>query len=245
MEIRGFIENSLLEWEGKIACVVFVPRCNLRCKYCHAAHLLGATKLENIEQEQILSYMRQHAGWVDGAVITGGEPTLRKGELVDFCEKVQDAGLEVMLETNGTQPYWIKRLLTEGSIQAITMDVKAPLRKEEYSRVTDRNVEVDDLKRSMELIMEADIPYEFRITVVPDLVGEDELRRMAPDLEGAEKVALQNFQPNNCLDSTLQEVFPYTPEQMDHLASQLQGVDEVVVRGRERGITVRSDRQAG
>ena len=97
MEIKGFQENSLLEWEGKLSCVLFLPRCNLRCRYCHAGDLLDPEGTESIPREKILAYMRRQKGWLDGAAITGGEPTLHGEELRELIEDIRDAGLRVML----------------------------------------------------------------------------------------------------------------------------------------------------
>ena len=246
MEIRGFIENSLLEWEGNISCVVFVPGCNLRCPFCHAGHLIKPSCLESIPEEQILRYMDRQSDWLDGAVITGGEPTLHEQELVDFTEKVRDIGLDVMVETNGTRPKWVKRLISAGYVQALAMDVKAPLKEDPYRTVAGKDVDVQNIRSSMQAIMESEMPYEFRITVVPGLVGREEVSRMAPDLEGARMIAVQNFQPDNCLDTSLRGKLPYRPEEMDAIAEELSGTGaRVVMRGRDRGLIARSNRRAG
>ncbi len=121
------------------------------------------------------------------------------------------------------------------------MDVKAPLTYPDYERVTGMSIHVEDVRRSIELIMGSGLPYEFRITVVPGLVGEDEVRRIGPELRGARRVALQNFRPDHCLDSALCEVMPYSPDEMDALARILRPhVQECTVRGRDRAVTVRS-----
>lgn len=237
MEIKGFIENSMLEWEGRLCCVLFLPRCNLRCRYCHAGHLLEPDGLESIPRGQVLSYMRSQKGWLDGATITGGEPTLHGEELLDLIGDISEAGLEVMVETNGTRPEWVERLVGEGWVQAMTMDLKAPLTPEAYRRVSTRDVDVTAVRRSVKLILAAGLPHEFRITVVPGLVGPAEVEAIAPELEGARMVALQNFQPDNCLDPALREVEPYRPEQMDAMGEVLKAAAErVVLRGRERGV---------
>jgi pyruvate formate lyase activating enzyme len=235
LDIKGFIESSLLEWEGKIACVVFLPNCNLRCSYCHAAHLiLHPERLESLDLARILDYARRQGAWLDGVVITGGEPTLHGEELLDLIGDFRAVPLEVMIETNGTRPQWVERLIEEGFLDAIAMDLKAPLTPDDYARVAGVEVNVDDVRRSVELIKQSGLPHEFRITLVPGLVGRDELERMAPDLAGARQVALQNFRPDFCLSESLRQVAPYTPEELEALVRVIApSVGRVVLRGRD------------
>ena len=241
MEIKGFIENSLIEWEGRLSCVVFLPLCNLRCRYCHAVRLLEPNGLESIDREQILAYVRRHAGWLDGAVITGGEPTLHGEELLGLIQDLRGAGLEVMVETNGTRPDWVDRLLSERWVQGISMDVKAPLTSQAYRRVTGRDVDVGDIRASIARIVRSDVWQEFRITVVPGLVGAAELALIAPELAGSQVIAVQNFRPDVCLDPSLRDVAPYMPDEMDSFAEILSPAGaRIVVRGRERGVVARS-----
>ncbi len=235
MQIKEFIESSLIEWEGKIASVLFLPGCNLRCHYCHAAHLVcHPERTESIPLGQVLDSMRRQGEWLDGAVITGGEPTLHEGDLLDLIDELHDVPLEVMVETNGTRPGWVARLVQDGRLEAIAMDVKAPLTAEDYRRVAGADVEVEAVRRSIRLIKRSGLAHEFRITVVPGLVGEGEVARIAPELEGADVVALQNFLPDHCLEPALREVRPFEPEALDEMAELLRPVAErLVVRGRD------------
>jgi len=245
VDIKGFIESSLIEWEGKVACVLFLPLCNLRCRYCHAGHLLDPKALESIPRDQVFSYIKRQGGWLDGVVITGGEPTLHEEALLELIAQIRALGPKVMVETNGTRPQWVERLLEGGHLDAIAMDVKAPLEAQAYRRVAGREVDVEALRRSIRAILSSGIPHEFRITLVPGLVGEREVAAIAPALEGAQTVALQNFQPEHCLDPALRRVLPYLPEEMDAMAALLQdGIARVLVRGRERGVAVRGRRAA-
>jgi len=243
MEIKGFIENSLLEWEGKLTSVVFLPGCNLRCLYCHAAHLIiRPERLESIAREQVLDYMRRNVGWLDGVAITGGEPTLHGDALLDLIRDFRAIPLQVMVETNGTRPEIVKKLIDGGFVDALAMDFKAPLTPEDYQRVTQVDVDVVDVGRSIQLIKQCGLAYEFRITMVPGLVGADELERMLPVLEGSEVVALQNFKPDFCLSEALHHVTPYAPEEMDAFQDMLApAVRRCIVRGRDHAAVARSD----
>jgi len=128
----------------------------------------------------------------------------------------------------------VGRLIAEGALAAVAMDLKAPLTAVDYSRVAGVDVDVNDVRHSLRLIKESGLPHEFRITLVPELTGRDEIERMAPDLDGADTVALQNFKPALCLDPALREMSPYSPEELDALADILKPhARRVVVRGRD------------
>jgi pyruvate formate lyase activating enzyme len=242
MDIKGFIESSLLEWEGKIASVVFLPNCNLRCSYCHAAHLiLHPERLESLDCARILDYMRRQGDWLDGVVITGGEPTLHGEELLDLIREFRAVPLKVMIETNGTRPEWTERLIKERFLDAVAMDFKAPLTPDDYARVAGVEVNVGDIRRSIELIKQSGLPHEFRITLVPGLIGRDELERMVPDLADAQQVALQNFKPDFCLSESLRHVTPYTREELEALVRIVAPVvGRVVLRGRDHAVLAAS-----
>jgi pyruvate formate lyase activating enzyme len=237
LEIKGFQKNSMIEWEGRLSCVIFLPYCNLRCPYCHAAHLLKPEDTPTIPREKILSYMRSQGGWLDGAAITGGEPTLHGEELRELIRDIRATGLDVLLETNGTNPDMLDDLLSEGLLTALSMDVKGPLDPDAYGKITRTDMDVDALRTSIEIIKNSGLEYEFRTTVVPGLVGPEELKHIAPELEGARAHALQNFQPDHCLDPAMREITPFSPDEMDELADISDPyVERVIIRGRDHGV---------
>ena len=243
MHIRGFLKTSLNEWEGLLTSVVFLPRCNLRCPYCHAGELVETPEdLEPVPLDDVTGYLREQEGWIDAAAVTGGEPTLHGDELRDLLQTLQNCGPDTILETNGTRPEEIGSLLEDGLVNALSMDFKAPLEADAYREVTRREVDVGDVSRSIELIMDRAPEYEFRITVVPGLVGPAELERMAPVLEGARKVALQNFKPHLSMDASLRDVTPFAPEKMDEMQEMVaEFAERCVLRGRERGLAAAAE----
>jgi len=243
MKIRGFLKNSLNEWEGRISSVVFLPGCNMRCRYCHASELVNRPdELRAFPVEEVTDYLRRQEGWIDAVAVTGGEPTLHEEELRDLLRTLRDCGPETILETNGTRPGELEKLLDEGLVDALSMDLKAPLNHEDYNAVARREVNVDRVRRSIDLIMDRAPEYEFRITVVPGLVGPAELERMAPVLEGARKVALQNFKPHLSMDASLRDVTPFAPEKMDEMQEMVaEFAERCVLRGRERGLAAAAE----
>jgi pyruvate formate lyase activating enzyme len=210
--IKGFIETSLIEWEGMLVSILFLPGCNYRCSYCHSPHLVYASEdMETIPTKVVMESLRRRKGWMDGVVVSGGEPTLQKG-LKELLRRLKALGLKVKLDTNGSNPDVLEELLKERLLDCIAMDVKAPLREEEYSRATGRPCDVEALKRSIRLILQSGIEHEFRTTVCPGLLAEEGVGEIARDLLGTKRYVLQSFRPNNCLDPNMLGVEPYPEE---------------------------------
>jgi len=214
--VRGFIENTLLDWEGKIAAIIFLPGCNFRCGYCHARHLLEPDLSdEAIPLEAVLQSLRHNRGWVDGVVISGGEPTLHR-DLPDLIRLLREEGLGVKLDTNGSRPDVLERLLCEGLLDYVAMDIKAPL-DETYSVVAGIPVDVEMIRRSVSLLMGGPVPYEFRTTVCPTQMGAGEIERIARAIRGAARYYLQAFRPVNCYDRAFETIRPYNADEMRSL----------------------------
>ncbi|MBE7445736.1 MAG: anaerobic ribonucleoside-triphosphate reductase activating protein [Planctomycetia bacterium] len=230
--IKGFIENSLIEWEGKIVSIIFLPSCNLRCPYCHAPHLVQTpNELESIPVDAVVGKIRQNLGWVDGVVVTGGEPTSHK-QLDAFLALLKDTGIVVRLDTNGTNPQTLKDLLARKLLDCIAMDIKAPLQKAKYELVSGVPCNIEDIKKSIRIIMESGIEYEFRTTVCPSQLDGDDVEEISRTIEGASRYILQGFRPNHCLDSKMLKIEPYPVETLKGFAACAgKYVDYCCVRG--------------
>ncbi|MFQ5964810.1 MAG: anaerobic ribonucleoside-triphosphate reductase activating protein [Candidatus Scalinduaceae bacterium] len=232
--IKGFIENSLIEWEGNIVSIIFLPHCNLRCPYCHATHLVRKpNELESIPLEVVSGRVEQNKGWLDGVVITGGEPTFH--EDIDMLIKVfKEMGLRVRVDTNGTNPNKLEDLIQRELIDCVAMDIKAPLREEKYRMVAEAPCNVSDIEESIRIIMESGIEYEFRTTVCPAFLDELDIIEIAQSISGARKYILQTFKPNNCLDSSMLDVIPYSEDKIKGFAKRARRfVKDCYVRGEE------------
>jgi len=229
--IREFIENTLLDWEGKLAAVVCLPGCNFRCGYCHARHLVEPLPSPDvIPLEAILLNLRRQSGWIDGMVVSGGEPTLHAG-LAELIETFRGEGLPIKLDTNGSRPDVLERLLRTGALDYVAMDVKAPL-DERYAKVVNAPVNLENLRRSIDLLVHGDISYEFRCTVCPTQLDEEEIELIAQAVSGARALYLQPFRPVNCLDRSFEKMKPYNPDRMRelcHIAAR--HVERCMVRG--------------
>lgn len=192
MQIAGFVPNSFIDYPSKIAALVFAPGCNMNCTYCHNFHLLGRDASKVLyNPRSILSDLERKRGFIDGIVLTGGEPTLQNG-LVDFARKLKDMDFLVKLDTNGTNPDVISDMLDKALIDYIAMDIKAPF--ERYDEVCGRKIDIDKIKKSIDIIMKSNIKYEFRTTFWPKLLKED-IEKIASHIKGAQCYTLQQYRP--------------------------------------------------
>ncbi len=195
MEIKGFIDLSLVDWDRKISSVVFLAGCNLRCPFCYnTALVLHSEKLPTIPFEKIEGHLKKRVGWVDGVVITGGEPTIHS-DLPNLCQRIKKLGFQVKVDTNGTNPVIIKELIDRKLVDYVAMDIKAPLKKEKYSRACGVNTEnlLEKIEKTIDLLLEDEVGYEFRTTVVPSLHGKQDIEDICQRIKGCRKYVIQNY----------------------------------------------------
>ena len=198
LNVKGFVDLSFVDWDGKVSSVLFLSNCNFRCPFCHNVNLvLKPETIETIPFEYITEQLKNQKGWIDGVCITGGEPTLHDS-LPDLCSKIKEMGFLVKLDTNGTNPTMLKDLIDNKLVDYVAMDVKAPLSVEKYNRATGVNTEtlLENVKRSINLLMNNEIDYEFRTTVVPTLHDLDDIKQICNSLKGCKKYVLQKFDVN-------------------------------------------------
>lgn len=217
--IKGLVENTLIDWEGKIAAIVFLPQCNFRCRYCHSPHLVDPPPdLETIPVGAVLDLLRERKGWIDGVVVTGGEPLLH-ANLRPLLTVLRAEGVGIKLDTNGTSPDALAELIDEGLIDFVSMDVKAPLDREQYEAIVEAECDMAALGRTIQLLIEGEVDYEFRTTVCPAFTDADDIVEIARALSGAKRLVLQQFRPQNCLDRYLLEVEPLIRETLQEYAA--------------------------
>jgi len=217
LDIRGFIETSLIDWDGKISSVIFLSGCNLRCSFCHNYPLVfGSETLKKFEFEDIKKYLGEHKSWIDGVVVSGGEPTIYR-DLEGLIRDIKDMDFSVKLDTNGTNPAMLKDLIAKKLLNYVAMDVKAPLNNK-YEEVAGCPVNLTDIRESIREIMGSGIDYEFRTTVVPGQLDVEDIAELAKAITGAKKFILQQFQPANARDEALRKLKPYSKEKMVELS---------------------------
>lgn len=193
MLIAGLQKNSLVDYRGKVAAVVFVPYCNFDCFYCHNRILLERdmekAKYNLINKDEFFEFLDKRKGLIQGVVITGGEPTLQKG-LSQFIREIKKKEFPVKLDTNGYKPDILEKLIKTKLLDYIAMDIKAPSGK--YSEICGIQVDMNIVKKSIALIMSSGIDYEFRTTVVPGF-SIDDIKEIIGLIAGAKRYTLQQF----------------------------------------------------
>ena len=219
MEIKGFVDLSLVDWPGKLSSVFFVADCNFRCPFCYNSTLvLHPDKVETIAFERIEDYLKKQRAWIDGVCVTGGEPMLHK-DLPDLCSKLKRMGLLVKVDTNGTNPMMMKELMDRRLVDYIAVDIKAPLTVEKYSKSAGVKAEkpLERVKETIGILLGSKVNYEFRTTVVPTLHEEDDIKKICDDIKGCTKYVLQKFSISlgkTTIDPDFSKLKPFTDEKM-------------------------------
>jgi pyruvate formate lyase activating enzyme len=204
--IKGFLETSLLDWEGRLCSVVFLGGCNFRCPFCHNALLAAQPQaVEDLQWDSIKRALWGLLGWIDGVCFTGGEPTIHP-HLEEMLREVRSMGLKVKLDTNGSLPHILQHLLDEGLLDAVSMDIKAPLKHEIYGRCCGVKVRMEDIGRSIELLAASDIQVEFRTTFVPGLLDEEDLLEIALSIPKGVPYRIQAFRAKGTLDPSFESI---------------------------------------
>ncbi len=196
MLIGGFARNSLIDFPGTIACVVFTQGCNFNCPYCHNPDLVaGPVKGPGLlfDEEKILEFLMKRKGLLQGVVITGGEPTLQQ-DLIAFCKKIKAMGYRIKVDTNGTRPNVLTSLFDENLIDYVAMDIKTGL--EDYGRVWPNASDTGRIAKSVNLIKERAPDYEFRTTCVKPFVTEETIHQIGRLINGAKRYILQPCSKN-------------------------------------------------
>ena len=192
MIFGGLQKLTLLDFPGAVACIVFTKGCNFLCPFCHNA-LLGnkVEQAQEIDEEEVISFLKKRTGVLEGVVITGGEPLLHP-DLENFIVRVRELGYKVKLDTNGSRPEYLKSLVSKGLLDYVAMDIKNSLEKYHLTSGTDR-VKIQDIEESIDFLLSGTVPYEFRTTVTAELHTTQDIVSIARRIEGADKYFLQNF----------------------------------------------------
>lgn len=207
LQIKGLQKTSLIDYPKKISCIVFLSGCNFKCGFCHNKDLvLDSSKLESISLDEFYDFLDRRQGKLEGVSICGGEPCLNS-ELVDFISKIKSKGYLVKLDTNGSFPDVLEKLIMGKLVDYVAMDVKYP-----FSRYKEFE---GGVRKSVKLLIDSKIEHEFRCTVVPGMLSKKDLIDIAKSLEGGKRLYLQQFRNKNCLDKDFERIVPFSKEKLE------------------------------
>lgn len=200
MNIAGVQKVTLLDYPGKVACEIFTQGCNFECPFCQNSGLIPITNTGEFSEEEIFEYLTLRKNILDGVVITGGEPTVQK-DLKSFIKKIKDLGLLVKLDTNGGNPKVLQELIDEDLVDYVAMDIKNIFNK--YNITAGKKINLDNIKKSIEILKASKIDYEFRTTIIKEMHSLDDIVSICK-LVGNAKYYLQNFEDSeNVIDHSL------------------------------------------
>jgi len=218
MTIGGFQKFTLIDYPGKLSCIIFLSGCNFRCPFCYSTELVLPEKIKNhpkLNKNNIIDYLRDRQGMLEGVVICGGEPTLNS-DIEELCHDIKDLGYSIKLDTNGSNPDILKKLIENKLIDYIAMDIKAPLDPERYKKAVGVNVDIETIKKSIELIKTSGIDYEFRTTIVSGIHSDEDIILIAESIAPAKRYFVQQFiSEKTIIDISLKDKKPIPYEKLE------------------------------
>lgn len=230
MIIGGFQKFSLIDYPDKICAIVFTQGCNFRCPYCHNPELVDSTRPnpKEIREEEILSFLERRKEKLEAVTITGGEPLLQS-DLGEFLSSLKVLGYLVKLDTNGSIPSKLERLIASAHIDYIAMDIKAPLDK--YENLIRRKIDTRKILDSIRMIMDSGLDYEFRTTVVRSLLKREDFVEIGKMIKGSRLYVLQRFVPSKSLDDKFLAMDSYSDKEFNSIKNLMEEfVQSCIVR---------------
>lgn len=192
MVIQGLQKLTLLDYPGKVACTIFTAGCNFRCPFCHNASLVIDTfNNEEIAEYDIFAFLKKRQGILEGVCVTGGEPLIQP-DIEAFLGKIKELGFSVKLDTNGSSPHKLKKLIEGELVDYVAMDLKNSA--ESYGKTIGIvDYDIGNIDRSIQYLLTSPVPYEFRTTVVQEFHKRSDFESMGHWIAGAQKYFLQQF----------------------------------------------------
>ncbi len=214
MLIGGLQKFSVIDYPGKICAIIFTVGCNFRCPYCHNPELAQGIGCNLINKKEVLEFLTSRIGKIEAVTITGGEPTLHR-DLINFIKKIKKLGFLIKLDSNGTNPEIIEKILDKKLVDYIAMDIKGPIEK--YSQIVEMDVNRDNIKKSIKLIMEKADDYEFRTTIVKSQISFDDFEKIGQLIKGAKNYYLQKFIITKTIDKKFMQETGYNDKEMNSI----------------------------
>ncbi|MFH0818859.1 MAG: anaerobic ribonucleoside-triphosphate reductase activating protein [Patescibacteria group bacterium] len=230
MIISGLQKTSLIDYPDKIAAIVFTRGCNFRCGFCHNPELVDPSKYyPEISEDEIIEFLKKRKNVLEAVVITGGEPLIYN-DIENFIRKVKDIDYLLKLDTNGTNPDLLQDLINKKLIDYIAMDIKNSLEK--YALTVNTEVDINNITKSIQIIMLSRLDYEFRSTIMPRLFDKQSFYKIGELIKGAKNYYLQQFRARKTLDPSFADEFSFGDEEIKEFQEIMQKyVDKCEIRG--------------
>ncbi|HBP01494.1 MAG TPA: anaerobic ribonucleoside-triphosphate reductase activating protein [Candidatus Moranbacteria bacterium] len=222
MRLGGYQKLTLIDYPGKIATTVFTVGCSFRCPFCHNPELVLADQFPELNdmEAEFFKFLEKRKGKLEGVCITGGEPTIQP-DIINFIKKVKAMGFLVKLDSNGTRPDVLRKVIKEKLVDFIAMDIKNSPKK--YSKTVGVSADMERIKLSVYMIMNSGIDYEFRTTVVPGIHEEKDFDEIAKWIKGAKAYYLQEFRDLKVIDPKLKGKRDVKPIDLEKIAGKISG----------------------
>jgi len=229
MKIGGLQKTSLLDYPDTISAIIWTVGCDFRCPFCYNKDIVLGN-VEQITEDEVLTFLKKRFDMLEGLVITGGEPLMQE-DIVEFAEKIKEIGYLIKIDTNGMYPDKLKELIDKKLVDYIAMDVKAP--KKKYEMLTGVKTDIKKIEKSIDLIKNSNIDYEFRTTIVPDLLTKKDIIEIGKWLKSSKKFYLQQFKTDiPLISSKLKNAAPYEKEELIKTLEKIKPYFEICdVRG--------------
>lgn len=218
MLIGGFQKINSVDYPGKIACSVYVVGSNFRCPFCTTPQFVVPEEFKHhllVPKEELFDFLSKNKKWLQGVCLKGGEPTLYE-ELPQFCQTIKEIGYPIKLDTNGSNPLILKKLVIKGLVDYISLEINAP--KEKYEKFTGfedspHNYLLSKIEETITFLKRGDVEYEFKTVLAPRVVTKEDVLKIVQWIKPAKKYVLENFNPEQrTVDPFFQKVAPYSKD---------------------------------
>jgi len=197
MVFGGIQKSTLIDYPGKVACVLFFSGCNFHCPYCHNPELAKGVALEKWPEQVAFDFLEQRKGFIEGVVISGGEPSLHP-DVIRVCQTIRQMGYPIKLDTNGSRPDVLEKLISRGLVDYVAMDIKTV--PERYPQYIQKDCNTEAITSSIRLIKTSGVSHEFRTTCIRPLIDKHIMERICGLIQGADLYVLQQFRLSHVLN---------------------------------------------
>ncbi len=229
MYICGLNKTTLLDYPEHLAATIFLRGCDFRCPFCQNSSLVLPNRYPAIiPTDEVFTFLKKRSSILEGVCITGGEPTLQK-DLPEFISAIKELNLKIKLDTNGNHPDMLQYLLEQNLLDYVAMDIKNSLEKYPVT-VGIPDFSTANIEKSVSILLNASIPFEFRTTIVKELHTHEDMHHIGRWLKSSPVLFLQSFEDSG---EILQEGLSAHSKEtlLEYKDILLEYIDKVELRG--------------